>query len=113
MLALFECSYDVKSLARLVTAEPGSHGIRKFGEAREAECTVLNRTDRQGRLDLRHLFRNVSSARLLWDLTGSLGSMRQPLGSRPLKGVEAKAFAMCAPIPFLLPLLLHRILFRH
>ena len=42
---------DAKSLARLVMAYPGSHGIQNFGEAREAERAVVSGMDRQERLD--------------------------------------------------------------
>ena len=56
MLALFECCYDAKSSAQLVTTVPGSHEIHKFGEAHEAERGAVNRTDRKGCLDFRATF---------------------------------------------------------
>ena len=38
--------FDAESLARLVTAYTGFHGIRNFGEAREAERAMVSGVDK-------------------------------------------------------------------
>ena len=48
--------FDAKSLARLVTAYPGFHGIRNFREARGAERALVSGVDKQEHFDFRATF---------------------------------------------------------
>ena len=56
------------------SAVPGSHGIRKFGEARGTERGAVSGTDRQGHLDSRATFfatyRLCDCYGILWDYLG-------------------------------------------
>ena len=83
---------------------PDFTGFEISGEARQAESAMASGVDKYGVSISVPPFRHVSRMRLLRDLTGSPGPMRQPLGSGSLKSGEAEASALCVPILLLLPL---------